>query len=223
LIAVAAELEWRAVARGFPGVDETPPKPWTLVELGDRTHGVLTGVSKSNAAAGVSRVLDPAKHRLVMSLGIGGGLPLLGGQKANGLEIGSVVVGTSSVFGDEGMPTPAGWVSIDELGFAVLDGGDAVAVDARAVEAVSSIADCRGVIATLSEISGTDSRAVEIVRRTGAAVEAMEGAAVGLVAQRLGVAFVEVRVVSNMTGDRDRQRWHLELSMARLEAVARRL
>jgi futalosine hydrolase len=76
-------------------------------------------------------------------------------------------------------------------------------------------------IATVSTCSGTDAAATEIAHRTGAAAEAMEGAAVGLVAFRHKVAFAEVRVISNTTGDRSRQVWALEESLAELGKFVR--
>jgi hypothetical protein len=66
-----------------------------------------------------------------------------------------------------------------------------------------------------------------VVSRTGAAVEAMEGAAVGLTAANLAFAvgsaapaFCEARVVSNTTGDRAGQRWGLAEALARLREFA---
>jgi nucleoside phosphorylase len=61
---------------------------------------------------------------------------------------------------------------------------------------------------------------VEIGSRTGALVEDMESAAVGLAAHRLGLAFACVRVVSNRTGNRAEQGWDLGRAFAVLEAVA---
>jgi nucleoside phosphorylase len=63
----------------------------------------------------------------------------------------------------------------------------------------------------------------EIRVRTGALAEAMEGAAVGMVAARLGVAFAEVRVISNNTGDRGGQAWDLPGALAGLTRLIGRL
>jgi futalosine hydrolase len=56
--------------------------------------------------------------------------------------------------------------------------------------------------------------------RTGAVAEAMEGAAVALVAHRLRIPMAEVRVVSNTTGSRPRQVWDLKGALARLSDLA---
>jgi futalosine hydrolase len=72
----------------------------------------------------------------------------------------------------------------------------------------------RGVIATVSTCSGRDDLARAVATRTGAAAEAMEGAAVALAARRMNVRYGEVRAVSNTTGDRDRQRWAIGPALA---------
>ncbi len=224
LIAVASEVEWRAIAAGFAGPGEASaavPALWTLARLNDRTSGVLTGVSKSNAAGGLARVLDRNQHSLVVSLGIAGALPGIGG--AGPVPIGSVVAGSASLFADEGMESRDGWTTMAELGFPVLGGEDAIEADPIALAAVSDLADVQGTIATVSICSGSDARAAQIARRTMAIAEAMEGAAAGLVSQRLGVRFLELRVISNLTGDRDRQRWSISEALLGLTKLAREL
>ena len=64
-------------------------------------------------------------------------------------------------------------------------------------------------IATVAICSGTDEAANEVVKRTGAIVEAMEGAAVVHAATRLSIGAIELRVISNTTGDRNKQQWRL--------------
>ncbi len=51
----------------------------------------------------------------------------------------------------------------------------------------------------------------------------MEGAAVVHAARRLHAPAIEIRVVSNTTGDRERQRWDLPAALRELSAAMRRL
>ncbi|TVQ81621.1 MAG: futalosine hydrolase [Phycisphaeraceae bacterium] len=226
LIVVAAPVEAEAVLRGL-GVDGSGIcVAWELVRAG-RHDVVVCGVGKANSAGGVARVLDPSVHRGVLSLGIGGALP------GAGLELGDVVVGRASVFADEGIETPGGYQGLAEMGFPVGMGlddarleGDGVACDLELGlgEGLRGLGGCvvrSGVIATVSTCSGTDVRAREVAERTGAVCEGMEGGAVGLSVRRISgkVAFGEVRVVSNTTGDRARQRWDLRGALGVLERV----
>ena len=85
------------------------------------------------------------------------------------------------------------------------------------------LCDATGPVATVSTCSGTDSLAAAVQTRTGAVVEAMEGAAVALVARRLDIPCGELRVVSNTTGDRPNQQWDIRGALDRLGAVIGRL
>jgi len=211
LLAIAAPGEWRAVASGL-GADPSPPDVWTRVALTPRVDGVLTGVGKANAAGACARVLDPRRHALAVSLGIAGTLddaPVL-----------SVVVATRCDFGDEGVLTPDAFQTLASLGFPIA-ATDSLIPDVHVIEAISPAAALRGPIACVSTCSGTNQHRDALRARTGAIAEAMEGAAIALVAMRLGVLFAELRVLSNTTGDRNAQRWDLAGALAGLRDLAR--
>lgn len=261
LVVVAAPAEARAVLRGLGCTDDgLAGREWVCHRVGEAIDLVVCGVGKANAAGATGRVLDPAVHRGVVSLGIGGGLPPRDGVAA--VPIGGVVVSSGSVFADDGLLGDDGFTDQGGLGFPAapgvgvvmpVDGGWLGAALRRATSGAAATSDpgaarahtgglgsdavggggadtgpgakhsagpAVGRIATVSTCSGTDAAAGEVVRRTGAIVEAMEGAAVGLVAHRLGVRFGEVRVVSNTTGSRTRQVWDLRGALARLSDVA---
>jgi futalosine hydrolase len=232
LLAVAAPSEAEAVARGIasvvPHAPDTPDTPvpfakgpiegsWVVVALSTRLDLVQTGVGKSNASGAVARVLDPSRHAGVISLGVAGALP------GSGLSIGDVVVAEAAVFADEGILKEDGFQDCWAMGFP--QGGypdPAVPVHAPWTEMLRTLGSVAR-IATVSTCSGTDALASEIARRTRAGAEAMEGAAVGHVAHRLGVPFAEVRVISNSTGDRRKQVWDLKAALRVLSDVAARL
>ncbi|MGA1045489.1 MAG: hypothetical protein ACO3ZY_09835, partial [Phycisphaerales bacterium] len=91
--------------------------------------------------------------------------------------------------------------------------GNRVPADAALLTTCSALGRV-GVIATVATCSGTDRLASEVVRRTGAIAEAMEGAAVLHAARRLGAPAIEVRAISNTTGDRPEQRWEIARAFA---------
>lgn len=222
LIVVAAPVEAEAVLRGLGDYGGGRGGGlWKLIET-ERHDVVVSGVGKANAAGATGRMVDEGRHAGVLSLGIGGSL-------VEGVVIGSVVLGTESVFADEGMESEEGFTDLESMGFGPGMGledsrviGKGVRCD-LSLDLVGSEVDLeRGVIATVSTCSGTDGRAAVIRGRTGAICEAMEGAAVGLAARRCSsrVGFGEVRVISNTTGDRGRQVWDLRGALGVLERVA---
>ncbi|MBX3322502.1 MAG: futalosine hydrolase [Phycisphaeraceae bacterium] len=208
LIAVPSDIEWRAL---WP---EMPFVLWKAQKIGKYCDAVLTGIGKANAAAGTVAAFDPARHCGFISIGIAGSLP------TSGLALGDVIAASASVLADEGIDTPTGYQTCAAMGFAQIGESDTADGHRTWVEFLAERGCSVGVVATVSTCSGTDARANAIVRQFSARAEAMEGAAVGLAAFRLGVPFVEVRVVSNTTGDRDRQVWQMQAALDRLGSVA---
>ncbi len=218
LLVVAAEIELEAVLTGLAWTAE----PWhefeSRVELGPKFDVVCTGIGKANAAAAVASAADPARHKSILNLGIAGSLP------GSGLNLRELVIATESSFSDEGVQTPDGFVPCHEMGFPIGNFPGAAVLASQQVMrrlsvALRSLNPRTAPIATVSTCSGTNELARTIQDRTGAIAECMEGAAVGLAAQRAGIPFAEVRVISNTTGDRNSQVWDLKGSLSVLSRI----
>ncbi|MCC6320690.1 MAG: futalosine hydrolase [Phycisphaerales bacterium] len=225
LLLTAATKELAALAAAWPGV-ETTEEDFVVLETGGGVLLAKSGVGKVNAAIATLRLLPRHEPAGIVSIGLCGALP----ARDQTLAIGDIVLATASVYADEGVATPEAFKSLDEIGFPPGGrdfAGSSLAPDRVLLERLATALGGqakRGVVATVSTCSGTDARAAEIARRTGAIAEAMEGAAVGHAAarsERGRVRFAELRVVSNTTGDRARQRWDFPLAFRRMTDVAR--
>ncbi len=183
-----------------------------------KAHVIVSGIGRTNAAAATTAaLLEEGPFGGVLSVGIAGALP------GSMLQPGEVVVASACVYMEEGLQTPAGFTDTEAMGFPLGDfAGNSVPTEARLTAFLPGPLH-RGVIATVATCSGTDALAAEVERRTRAIAEAMEGAAVVHAARRLGIAGGEVRVISNSTGDRERQRWDMARAMAALHALGARL
>lgn len=190
---------------------------------------VVSGVGRVNAAIATTMAVSArsrsASAPVIVSAGIAGALPDASGDPA--VPIGAVVLGAAAHAAEEGILTPDGFRTIGDLGFPIASFApdNRIAADESALSRLRNAipAAILGDIATVATGSGTDALAAEIARRTGAVAEAMEGAGVLHAARLLGAGAVEIRVVSNTTGDRDRQVWRLDEAFERLSGVARRL
>lgn len=212
LLCIASPVEVRAALRAFGKQIEADY--WRPIECGE-VDLVMTGIGKSNAAGACARFFDPSRHGVIGCAGIGGALPSL-----HELPLGTSVVASSCIFADEGVRTPDGFIDCSVMGFPLGSfPGSAVPVCAELLDSIRTLVDTAAPIATVSVCSGTDAQAREVAARTGSPVECMEGAAVALVAHRLGAPMFEVRVISNTTGDRHRQSWDLKHALTRLERV----
>lgn len=216
LLAVAAPLEADAVLHALPGPG-TRPDDWQPRDIGGGLHLLVTGVGKANAAAACALALRSGDFGAVLSLGICGALPA-----RSALSIGDSIAATRSVYADEGMLLPDGsFVGCAGMGFPLGPFDDrGIRPNPGLLERLAPLVTVAAPIATVSTCSATDALAHAVAGRTGALAEAMEGAAVGQVASRLGVPFLELRVVSNTTGDRDAQVWSIGPALGRVGELA---
>lgn len=182
---------------------------------------IVSGVGRTNAAVATTlAVAGRTDSPLVISAGIAGSLPV--GE--NTPKIGSLVLGTAACYAEEGLMTAEGFTSIAEMGFplAAFAEGNSITADSGLFEALRGAFPevATGPIATVATCSGTDGLAAEIASRTSAIAEAMEGAAVLHAARLLGARAVELRSISNRTGDRERQDWRLPEAFEALRSTA---
>jgi futalosine hydrolase len=198
LIVTAAAAEAEAVRKGL-----SPDSPISVTAV---------GVGMAAAAASTAKLLTLSNggYRAVINAGIGGGI---------GLPLGSIALASRSIAADLGADSPDGFISLDDLGF----GSTALTVDQKLLTAMrSALPDAVvGDVLTVSTITGTSARIEGLIERYPAAVaEGMEGYAVGVAAELAGVAFAELRTISNLVGPRDRGSWQIGAALAGLTEAA---
>jgi futalosine hydrolase len=192
LVVTAVEAEADAVRRGIPA--------------GAPVEVVAVGVGTAAAAAGTAYLLARPLpvFTTVVSAGIAGGF-------ARRLNVGAAAVATRSVAADLGADGPDGFLPLDELGFG------ATSLPATALALPGGV---RGAILTVSTVTGTAARADALAARYPDAVaEGMEGFGVATACALAGVAFAEVRTVSNAVGPRDRGAWRIREALDALAPV----
>ncbi len=181
------------------------------IGLSDSAFVVVGGIGRANAAVTTTTAIhDEGPFDVVISAGVAGSLP-------NGnLSIGDVVVASSSVYTEEGLITPDGFQDMAAMGFSLGDfSGNTVPVDETVLDCLGAIG-VTGSIATVATCSGTDEQAALVADRTGCLCEAMEGAAVVHAARLAGLPAIEIRSISNTTGNRADQQWDLALALSNL-------
>jgi len=178
------------------------------------------GVGKVNAALATEALLGFRKPEAVILFGVGGAYP------HSGLKLGDLALASSEIYGDEGVETPTGFLDMKQLGLPLGEHADGpfynrlpfdtelVAI-ARAVLRPEVAAGGRtlleGALVTVSCGSGCDRLSQALSARTGGICENMEGAAVAQVCRLHDVPLLEIRGISNATGDRDPAAWNIDL------------
>jgi futalosine hydrolase len=171
--------------------------------LGDGAEVIVGGVGPAESAASTARALATGSYDRVLSAGIGGGFP--------GVEIGSVVAASAIVFADLGAQDSDQFVPLDDLGFGRTTYRPNLGLD---------FGLRLGPILTVSTVTGRASSAESLLARfPDALAEAMEGAGVAAAASGAGVAFGEVRAISNAVGPRNRDAWRIPQALAALRSA----
>lgn len=221
LLAICAvDAEADAVAAPFAAepVGIGPLTGRRLRTRGARVDVVTSGIGPAAAAAATAFALGADGYDAVLSLGIAGAFA------DGGAVVGGLVVADAIVFADLGVLTPDGFASIASLGFG--EGLERVDPPSPAVAALherctgTGLPVATGPVLTLATFTGTDRRAADLASRHGAVAEAMEGAGIGAAAAVVGVPTLEVRSVSNLVGDRDREAWDLPGALTALTAAS---
>lgn len=182
---------------------------------------MCVGVGKTSAAMHTALSLAARTPDFVLVIGVCGAYRT--GLEVEGLKVGDLCSLVDDRFADEGVETPEGFIDIETLGFGFCGPfGAHRSTSAKLrtlLEAHTSITEVSG--ATVSTCSGTDTRADTLRARTEAAVETMEGAAIAAVCSERNVPWVQLRSVSNYTGNRSEAQWDLRGSLARLHEAVR--
>jgi futalosine hydrolase len=193
---------------------------------GHTVAAIISGVGQANTAQTLTAILEAGAASMVI---MGGSA---GAYAKSGLTVGDVAVATEEVYADLGVITPKGWNKMEETGMSLLErdgrryfnrfptsfGQYEGAIKAVAASGLRSApggqgrqpAVSYGPFLSVSTISGTSARGDELFVRFRALCENMEGAAAAQVAALYGIPFIEVRGISNMVEDRDRDRWDID-------------
>ena len=193
---------------------------------GIERHNILlmnTGIGKVNAAHSVTALIEHYPLKCIINSGVGGAYP------HSGLGVGDIAVASKEIYGDEGVMSPGGWKDLREIGIPVAQvgkkkyfnefslsnppippfskGGKGGLCMGRENFQIKS-----GNFVTVSSVTGTQKRAIELEKRFNAICENMEGAAVAHVCAMYRIPMLEIRGISNIAGLRDKRKWNLKLA-----------
>ncbi|NLT35712.1 MAG: futalosine hydrolase [Gaiellales bacterium] len=197
---------------------------------------VISGYDRANGAAATALLVERFAPVLVINFGIAGAFP------GSGLALCDLVLATADSYADTGTSSPQGWLPTEEFGLPLAEVGGkqfwntfplsaplvrgAAAVLRRsgwqeegAGRAVRGRRLRRGPFVTLSQVTGTAEEALTLEARWGALAESMEGAACAHMCALYGIPCLEVRGISNLVGDRDRDRGRWDVTGAAAEAA----
>ncbi|MDR2884198.1 MAG: hypothetical protein LBV09_03730 [Deferribacteraceae bacterium] len=169
----------------------------------------VTGVGKVNAAITLARYLSSHPSSTPLLIGIAGAYK-------GTIDVGTVCAIDYDHFVDEALYTqnPPKITGTHEIGFPICP-------ENRIKLALPSIELPIYSANTVSMLSSTDELAELYHKKTGAAVESMEGAAFALAAANFNVQVAQIRAISNYCGERSAQQWNIKKAIRAIQDILR--
>ncbi len=202
----------RAALRIVAPQAPVPARGVSFVRLAGRDAVLLvTGVGPVNAALEAGALLGGCSPRGVLHMGIAGSYDL------SRAPLGAILAANAESWPEYGVagpdavaePLPGFPQWVDEAGQVHQTLELAPRRDARTMDLALPPAWFLAGGVTVAGITAHARRAQLLAGRNGALFESMEGFALALACRTRCAAFLEVRAVSNLVGERDRARWRL--------------
>ncbi|MEO5356611.1 MAG: futalosine hydrolase [Nitrospirae bacterium YQR-1] len=192
---------------------------------GSVCHGSINGVKvfcietqmgKVNAACETSLAIKTYAPNVVISTGIGGAYP------DSGLNVGDVAVSTCEIYGDEGVLLRDGFLDTFQMGIPLVKKGKKLFYNTFDMnnlltqktydvisKGLSGIHTAKGNFLTVSSCTGDIERALMLKNKHAVICENMEGAAIAHVCTKYDIPVIEVRGISNIVADRNKDNWDI--------------
>lgn len=167
-----------------------------------------SGVGMLASAVSLTRVVHEEKPDLMVQLGIAGAFD----EK---MTLGKVVCISDESLGDLGVQEDGKWKDIFDL---KLEKSSYPPFERRKLPnqwlAEYNLLKLPEVPAvTINEITTSEERKQQLVRKYEAVTESMEGAALHYVCRNFNVPFIQMRAISNYIGERDKSKWEIKAAI----------
>ena len=174
---------------------------------------LISGVGATQTSFAIQQRLWKVKYDLVVQAGVAGTFNF------EIAEIGNVVSVDRDVFADEGVWEPTGFISKFEMGLADKNefpytDGWLVNNASNKIPGTNKFTQVHGI--TVNAIHSNPAFNHLMRTKYNAVTETMEGAALHYVCLQMNIPFLQIRAISNIVGERDKQQWDLPLAINNL-------
>jgi futalosine hydrolase len=187
----------------------SPVREWVLKEGIENVQFLITGVGLVSATYAISKAVLTERPGMLIQAGLAGSLD-------ESIGIGEVRVVRHEIIGDLGVNENGSFRSIFSL---ALEEADQFPFSNGKLTASMDMIRKTGLKAedavSVNEISTLPER-INHYKEQGAKLESMEGAALHYVALMEKVPFLQIRAVSNMIGERDKNKWDMKGALVNL-------
>lgn len=189
----------------------------------------ISGIGMVNAAIAATMLLERFSPGMLISTGIGGAFP------GSEISVGAVAFADMEIYGDTGSGYGENFIDLKDMGFPLITTPEELSSPRKIFNEIpvtqkyldtlvdlawrSGLSAKKGPFVTIASVSDSPERARWLGRRYNAICENMEGAAVAHVAYLYGIEFLEIRGISNIAGERNKDRWNIKLATENCQRV----
>jgi len=173
-----------------------------------------SGVGMLASAVSLTRLVSEEKPDLIIQVGIGGSFDTK-------IPLGKVVVVKDEILGDMGVEEDGKWKDIFDL---KLEKSSYHPFEKRKLPNpwlntynLLKLPELSAV--TVNEISTRPERIEQMIKKYGAVIESMEGAALHFICREANIPFIQFRAISNYVGERNKANWKMKEAIDALNDV----
>lgn len=178
---------------------------------------LITGVGIINSTYFLTTYLLNNKVDFVLQAGIAGSFNY-------DLVLGETVLVYSDTFGDAGMEEKGSFKTIFDAGFADKNEypytagwliNNTVIIDSIALKKVKGV--------TVNKVSDSASQRQQLLQYFSPDIETMEGASLHFVCLQQKIAYLQIRTISNVVGERDKTKWKIKEAIINLNTMLEKI
>jgi futalosine hydrolase len=171
---------------------------------------LITGVGVPATMYHLQKKLQQKEYDLVIQAGIAGTF-------LHDIELGEVVLVKQDTFADIGMEEKGNFETIFDAGFADKDAfpfSDGWLINSNHQLQLSLLRQVKAI--TINKVSDSMLQKQHAILHFSPGIESMEGAAFHYVCLQENIPFIQIRGISNVVGERDKQNWKIKESIGQL-------
>jgi futalosine hydrolase len=156
-----------------------------------------TGVGMVNTTLKLTQKLSVSSYDLVINLGIAGTFK-------NELRVGDVVEVIEDTFSEIGYQDKNDFFQFTDFNI----------IETYKVKGQTSLVKVKGI--TVNTVHGNKDSIVKVVEKFNPDIESMEGAAVFKVCEEFKIPCMQIRAISNIVEERNKEKWNIPLAINNL-------
>ncbi|MBN2745255.1 MAG: futalosine hydrolase [Bacteroidales bacterium] len=189
-----------------------------LYKINDSIHVLISGIGIPETTFNLTQILSKFEYQFVLNIGLAGSFD-------SGLELGQIVVVQSDTFGDLGLSSENGFLTLADMKLQTEESNmpleNTLDWNSSIFEPIKNLTKVNSVTVNLLL---TEDIQIQIRKeKFKTQIETMEGAAVFFVCKKMNLPAGQIRIISNQVGERNKSKWLLKPAIVKVNSLVNEL